>query len=173
MEDTMKHSYVCGAVLAPVLLFAGCKPTTLPVAADTHDADVKAIRDLEAGVSQAFAARDAEKLGAFYAEDASVLLVPDVPAIKGLAAIKGAFQPFFADKNFTNVIASERVETAKSGDLGYSQGTYNMTFSDPKTGKVLAEKGKYVTVFQKQADGGWKAVEDIFNEDAPPTLAKK
>ena len=48
-----------------------------------------------------------------------------------------------------------------------------MKSTDPKTKKVLTEKGKYVTVFQKQADGGWKAVADIFNEDAPPTPVKK
>jgi ketosteroid isomerase-like protein len=38
---------------------------------------------------------------------------------------------------------------------------------------VLTVNGKYVTVFQKPADGGWKAVADIFNEDAPAAPAKK
>jgi ketosteroid isomerase-like protein len=61
----------------------------------------------------------------------------------------------------------------KTGDLGYSQGAYTMTMTDPKTRKVLSEKGKYVTVYKKQADGGWKAVADIANEDAPPAPAKK
>jgi ketosteroid isomerase-like protein len=65
------------------------------------------------------------------------------------------------------------VDVAKSGDLGYSQGAYTMTFTDPKTKKVLTERGKYVTVFKKQADGSWKAVADIDNEDAPPSPTKK
>jgi ketosteroid isomerase-like protein len=65
------------------------------------------------------------------------------------------------------------VDAAKSGDLGYSQGAYTMTFTDPKTKKVRTVNGKYVTVFQKPADGGWKAVADIFNEDAPAAPAKK
>jgi ketosteroid isomerase-like protein len=38
---------------------------------------------------------------------------------------------------------------------------------------VLTEKSKYVTVYKKQADGRWKAVADIGNEDAPPAPAKK
>jgi ketosteroid isomerase-like protein len=38
---------------------------------------------------------------------------------------------------------------------------------------VLTEKGRYVTVYKKQADGGWKAVVDIDSEDAPPSPAKK
>jgi ketosteroid isomerase-like protein len=37
---------------------------------------------------------------------------------------------------------------------------------------VLTEKGKYVTVYKKQADGGWKAVADIFNADAPAAPEK-
>ena len=68
---------------------------------------------------------------------------------------------------------SDKVDVAKSGDLGYSQGTNTWTMTDPKTKKVLTGKGKYVTVFKKQADGNWKAVADIAIEDAPPAPAKK
>jgi hypothetical protein len=32
----------------------------------------------------------------------------------------------------------------------------------------MSEKGKYVTVWKKQANGQWKVAEDIFNADAPP-----
>jgi uncharacterized protein (TIGR02246 family) len=168
----MHSRYFWGAALALAVILVGCKQAPPPPAPDTHDADVKAIRDLEAAAVQAFAAKDIDKLAAFYADDASVLL-PDAPAINGIAAIKTAFKPFFADKNLTNTFASDKVDAAKSGDLGYSQGAYTMTFTDPKTKKVLTEKGKYVTVFQKQADGGWKAVADIINEDARPSPAKK
>jgi ketosteroid isomerase-like protein len=72
------------------------------------------------------------------------------------------------DKNFTVTFASDKVEVAKSGDIGYSQGSYTATTTDRKTKKVLTEKGKYVTVYKKQADGKWKAVADIWNQDATP-----
>ena len=32
---------------------------------------------------------------------------------------------------------------------------------DPKTGKVMSDNGSYVTVYKKQQDGSWKAVEDF------------
>jgi ketosteroid isomerase-like protein len=48
-----------------------------------------------------------------------------------------------------------------------------MTMTDPKTKKVLTEKGRYVTVYKMQADGGWKAFVDIDSEDAPPSPAQK
>ena len=167
----MHSRYFWGAAFALAVILAGCKQVP-PPAPNTHDADVKAIRDLETSQLQGFAARDLDTICAFYADDASAFW-PGAPVINGIAAIRTAFTPFLADKNFTNTFASDKVDVAKSGDLGYSQGAYTMTFTDPKTKKVLTEKGKYVEVFRKQADGGWKAVADIINEDAPPSPAKK
>ena len=72
-----------------------------------------------------------------------------------------------ADPNFAVTFAATKVDAAGSGDLAYTQGTYSMTASDPKTKAPVTEKGKYLTVYRKQADGSWKAVEDTFMGDAP------
>jgi ketosteroid isomerase-like protein len=37
---------------------------------------------------------------------------------------------------------------------------------DPQ-GNPVADHGKFVEVWKKQADGKWKVVEDIFNSDVP------
>jgi len=167
----MHKRYFWGAAFALTVILAGCKQAP-PPAPDTHDADVKAIRDLEAANVQAFAAKDIDKIGASYADDASLFL-PDAPVINGMAAIKAALSPQLKDKNFSLTFASDKVEIAKSGDLGYAQGSLTYTMTAPKTKKVLTRKGKYVTVYKKQADGGWKAVAVIWNEDARPSPAKK
>lgn len=168
----MYSRYFKLAAFALAVILAGCKQAAPPPAPDTHDADVKAIRDLEAATVQAFAAKDLDKIGAFYADNAS-LFNPDSPVTNGMPAIKTTWKPMVEDENFSATFASDKVEIAKSGDLGYSQGSMAYTFTDPKTKKVLTVKGKFVTVFKKQADGGWKAVADIGNEDAPPAPAKK
>ena len=168
----MHNRYFWGAAFALAVILVGCKQAPPPPVPDTHDADVKAIRDLEAATVQAIAAKDLDKVVAFYANDAS-LFDPDAPVVNGTTAIKTAWKPWLEDKNLSLTFASDKVEVAKSGDLGYSQGTMTMTMTDPKTKKVLTEKGKYVTVFMKQADGSWKAVADIANEDAPPKPARK
>jgi ketosteroid isomerase-like protein len=54
---------------------------------------------------------------------------------------------------------------AKSGDLGYTAGTYEDSFKGPD-GKQVNEKGKYVAAWKKQKDGTWKAIHDIWNADA-------
>jgi uncharacterized protein (TIGR02246 family) len=168
----MHNRYFLAAAFALTVILAGCNQAPPPPAPDTHDADVKAIRDVETAAVQAIAAKDIDKLGAFYADDASVF-APDAPVINGMAAIKAAWKSIVADKNFSLTFASDKVDVAKSGDLGYCEGAATMTFTDPKTKKVLTERGKYVTVYKKQADGSWKVVADIWNGDAPPAPAKK
>jgi len=159
------------AVLAFVVVLAGCNQAPPPPVPVAHDADVKAISDLETSWNHAFTTKSVDKIGAAYADDASVFM-PDSPVLNGVMAIKSALKPIVEDKNFSLSFASNKVEVADSGDLAYSQGTYTMTMTAPKTRKVLTEKGKYVTVYKKQIDGGWKVAADIMNEDAPPKLEK-
>ena len=49
---------------------------------------------------------------------------------------------------------------AGSGDLAYSTGAYEMTAPDDN-GKSSIDRGKYVAVWKKQADGNWKVAVDI------------
>lgn len=93
--------------------------------------------------------------------------------LNGTAAIKAALEPMVADKGFSISFASTKVEVSKAGDLAYSQGAYTTTMTAAKSKKVLTEKGKYVTVFKKQPDGGWKAVADSFTADAPAAPANR
>lgn len=59
-----------------------------------------------------------------------------------------------------------KVEVARSGDLGYTTGTYESKFHD-KEGKPQTRRGRYVTVWRKDPAGRWKVVIDIGNQDAP------
>ena len=87
--------------------------------------------------------------------------------VTGVADMKPAIKGFL-DMNFSVQNGpSIKVDVSKAADMAYAQGTYQSKFSDPKTKKTMLEDGKWVTVFKKQADGGWKAVADIFNADAP------
>lgn len=158
------------AALALAVILAGCNQAA-PPAPDTREADAQAIRDVETAWSASFATKDVDKIGVFWADDASVFMT-DSPVLTGIAAIKAAMKPMAEDKNFSISFASTKVEVSKASDLGYTQGAYTMTMTGSKTKKVLTEKGKYVTVYKKQADGGWKAVADIFNADAPAAPEK-
>jgi uncharacterized protein (TIGR02246 family) len=141
--------------------FSQTKPT---------DANVKAIQDTEASWVKACATKDAEKIMAFYTDDA--IFIANSPTVTGKAAILSAWKGMVSDPNFSLKFSSTRVDVAKSGELAYSYGTYTLTISDPKTKKPMTDRGKYITVFKKQADGSWKAAADVANSDPPPAPAK-
>ena len=102
--------------------------------------------------------KDQDKFVTYFATDASAY-VPGAPLLKGQPAIKKAIGEMFAAPGFSLQWAATKADISSSGDIGYTSGTYQMG----------PEKGKYVTVWKKQADGSWKVVEDIFNADAPPS----
>ena len=133
-------------------------------------ADEKAIRDNETAWVQDWQAKDADKIVSHYAPDA-VLLVTNMPAMKGSDAIKSGIGPMLKDPHLSLTFSPTLVVIAKGDDMAYTQGIYTMTYTEPKTGSTLIEKGKYVTVYKKQDDGSWKAVEDIDNADGPATPA--
>ncbi len=144
-------------------------PTTA-TAPDTRDADVAAVKAVEVNWSKDAGAKDADQFCKYYTDDATLLL-PNAPAVHGMAAIKTAFKSLVADPNFSLTFTGTAAEASKGGDIAYTQGNYTMTVSDPK-GKPMTDKGKYLTVWKKQADGSWKAVEDMVNTDLPMPSAK-
>lgn len=152
------------AVIA--LTMTACNPTP-PPAPDTHDADVKAITDTEVQANQAWASKDADKVMAFYADDA-LLMTPGAEAVRGKDAIRDELKQMLADPAVSLTFQSSKVDVAKSGDLGYTAGTYKLTVTDPATHKPINDHGNYVTTFRKQADGSWKAVADIASSAVPP-----
>ena len=53
-----------------------------------------------------------------------------------------------------------------AGDYAIETPNSEMTVT-PKGGKAMPDKGKYLTVWKKQADGSWKIYRDINNSDGP------
>jgi ketosteroid isomerase-like protein len=159
--------------IAPVALAAiqfGCSEAP-KAPADTRAADEKAIRDTEAQWVKDIQAKDLDKDVSHYDNDAAFLL-PDIPIVNGKTAITNVHKEMLADPNLALEFSATKVEVAKSGDIAYSQGFYTETSTDPKTKKPVTEKGKYLTVFKKQPDGSWKAIEDMLNADAPAVAEK-
>src|SRR5579872_1457613 len=141
-----------------------CRPPAPPVA-DTRDADVAAVKAVEVAWSKDAGTKSPEAFVKYYSDDATVM-IPNAPVLHGREATAKALKPLMDDPNFNMSFQGATAVASKGGDMVYTQGAYTMTVSDPK-GKPMTDKGKYLTVWTKQADGSWKAVEDIFNSDLP------
>ena len=151
--------------LALVALSAGCSNPPPAPPPDTRAADVQAVKDVEAAWVKDITTKDADKWASYFAEDACALY-PGAGTLNGKAAIKTAIAPYFADPNFSITFETTRAMASKGGDMVYTQGTYTMTTTNPKTKKPITDKGKYLTIYTKQADGTWKAVADTLNSDS-------
>jgi len=151
--------------LLALLLTVGCQEQVRE-AAHSHEADIKSLRDVEIAEEQAWSSRDLEKVLSFYADDAT-LMYPNMAPVAGKDAIRAYEKQFFADLSFAIQYQITGVEVAQSGDLGYTQGTFTDTMTDPRTGRVVTDRGKWLTVRKKQADGNWKIVRDTYSSDLP------
>jgi ketosteroid isomerase-like protein len=60
-----------------------------------------------------------------------------------------------------------KAEVSKSGDLGYTWGTYTVT-SEVEHGEKKISYGKYLNVWKRQNDGSWKVLIDIGNQSPAP-----
>lgn len=78
---------------------------------------------------------------------------------------------FAKDPALAVTITLDRVEVAKSGDLGYEVGHFTRTSTDAKTHAVENNAGGYVSVYRKQADGGWKNVAVSVSPGPPASAA--
>ncbi|MGB9206183.1 MAG: nuclear transport factor 2 family protein [Terriglobales bacterium] len=60
-----------------------------------------------------------------------------------------------------------KADMCASGDLGYTYGNYVYTAKN-KEGKLVANYGKYTSIWKKQKDGQWKVVVDMGNSSPDP-----
>ncbi len=158
----MKRFAAICATAAFALLITGCSSEP-----DLRDADVKALKDNEAQWNQDYVAKDIDKVMGHYADDA-VLMTPGAPSVTGKDPIKKALKDLISDPAFTLKFTAAKVEAARSGDVGYTQGSYTMTVTDPNTKQPITDHGSYITTYRKEPNGTWKAVADIATSEVPP-----
>jgi ketosteroid isomerase-like protein len=79
----------------------------------------------------------------------------------GKAAIEAEWKGMLADPSFTLNWTNAAAEVSRSGDLGYTRGTFE------GSGGNGSFSGGYATVWKKDKDGKWKVAVDIASA-APP-----
>ena len=157
LDDYMKSKMLLLTLMSGVAAAAVC------LAGDSKAE--QALRDADDAWSKAAGSKDVDKTVSYYSAEASVL-APNAPIATTKEAIKKLWGDLLASPGLVIRWKATKVEVAKSGDLGFVSGTYEITMNDA-SGKPINEKGKYVEVWEKQADGKWKCGTDIWNSDMP------
>jgi len=147
---------------------AACQGSGTKNAANFADVDPDqeeaALRAADLAWSAAAGRKDIEATVAFMAEDGETL-APNESIARGKDAVRKTWTGLMSLPGFEVRWEPWHVEVAASGELGYTSGSYALTFTDD-TGRAVTDRGKYVEVWRK-IGGAWKCVSDIFNSDLP------
>jgi uncharacterized protein (TIGR02246 family) len=128
-------------------------------------ADVAAIKEISANWSKAVNAGDPDAVLANFEDDA-FLMWPNQSILSGKDAIRAAMQANVERYTSAETVTSEDVRV--SGDLGFARGVYSGKSVPKAVGEAaVEEKGKWLAVFARQADGSWRIRCTISNSDVP------
>ncbi len=155
MQTRVAHLFA----VAALLLTAGCAPGG-PAA--LSEADRTALRASDQKFADAVLAQNWAAVAALYTSEAS-FMPPNGPLVKGADSIQAWMAAFPPVTTFT----LEPQQTDGVGDLAYVRGIYTMNFTMPGATGPTEDRGKYIVIGRKQADGSWLISEDIFNSDVP------
>jgi ketosteroid isomerase-like protein len=122
-------------------------------------------RKVLAGLVKAVAEKDAKAIVECYEADA-VVLTPNTPMVRGSAALGDLFQGMI-DGGVT-AIEFDTTDLVEDGSLVIEVGR-SLVHVELADGSAVADPGKYLVVYRRQADGGLKMVFDAFSSDSAST----
>lgn len=153
------RAYALFGIASVALMIGGCQK---PAAGGGDPEAIKtAITADEKKWSDEFQAKpmDLEALTAHYADDAD-FVAPGAKLSGGITAIRKTYSDGMTDPNFNLKFAADKVEASQAGDMATARGRFDETFTDPESQKKVKVSGDFLTVYKKQSDGSWKAVQD-------------
>ena len=162
--SAFKNLLLAAALALPL---AACNAPATPAAPAVDKAAIgAAVKAVDAAGVADWKAKDPAKIAAHYTADA-VLIEPFGEPKVGTAAIQAGGVQSFTDPGFSLTYAPDRVDVSDAGDMAVTSGKFEISMTDPASKAVVKSGGNYVTVWKKQADGGWKASMDIATPGAP------
>jgi ketosteroid isomerase-like protein len=93
-----------------------------------------------------------------YASEEATFLRPNSMPVTGKDTIVSLFK-LHPDTQFVLTWIPIRAEVARSGDLGFTYGTYNLDIKN-----IGKQEGSYCTIWEKDKDKKWKIALDVGNE---------
>ena len=97
----------------------------------------------------------------------AVQMPPNAPANVGAENIRGWSAGMLAAFSAEFALSPEEVQPA-GAEWAFERGTYTITLTPKTGGDPIRDVGKYITLYQRQADGTWRMARDIWNSNNPP-----
>jgi uncharacterized protein (TIGR02246 family) len=132
------------------------------------EADVAAIKALIAEWVRLYNAEDFQNvMSVFYAENA-IVMPPNAPARRTKEAILSMYQKD-AELNIEHVVTSVAEDVRVSGNTAVAWGMDSGTTTPRSGGAPVPYSLKWLMVFERQLDGTWKCLYEMWNDNNPIT----
>ena len=154
------------ALLVFLLLLVGCSQRGFDPVAEGE----KLLRRDTEWADLASAGKDVEKIVWYWTDDA-VLIFPGQPVLEGKAAIRAYVAESLNTPGFRIHWVSEKPVFSPDGKLAYMRGKNELTAPEPNGAPTTHLRG--ISVWRLDADGQWRCVVDISNEEPPAAPVAK
>jgi uncharacterized protein (TIGR02246 family) len=125
---------------------------------------VEAIQDWLAQTITAYNSGDAEAALALYADE--TLSMPPLEPPMDTEQERATMQAFFSENDIQ--IAANADDIVVAGDLGVLRATYSERWTPKAEGEAGEQRGTWLVILRKQADGSWKLWRDMWTSETPP-----
>jgi ketosteroid isomerase-like protein len=123
------------------------------------------VRGVLAGLVKAVAEKDTKAIVDHYETDA-VVLAPNAPMVRGSSALGELFRGMI--DGGVKAIEFDTTDLIEDGSLVIEAGR-SLVHVERADGSSVADPGKYLVVYRRQADGSLKMLFDAFSSDSAPT----
>lgn len=155
-------------LLIPLLAAIACSQDRLP--SSTSDAGA-GIDSLNTRIEQAYRTKDPRAYAALYT-DSGVFEWPAVETVRGPAGMEAMARALWPPLNELDLkirVASRRIASDHATEFGAFEESWRDT-----SGVRMTEYGRYVTLFAKQTDGGWRIDRFVgFSDSSRPLPPKR
>ena len=154
---------------ASILLLAGCQqPTTSTASPFSAEADIAAIRQLQADWNIAVEAGSVDSYAAVLDDDIE-LLPTDAEPINGVGNYRAMLKGVFSSEDFkVEVMAPSVIEV--DGDRAYARYDYIIHRTPKGSTETVSSYRKFLDVMRRQDDGSWRVYKHIWNYNEPDVV---
>ena len=106
-----------------------------------------------------------DSLVALLADDV-IIMPPNEPVLKGKAAVRTWYEQFVKQMRTSSLTISDR-EVLIGGDYATEVAGFEWTLAPVAGGAPVVDRGSYIQVWHRGADGRWMFSREVWNSSAP------